>query len=118
MCDEGRYGFKHVHSPRRVLQLRRREESGDQQLDWSELPAELDARLRQAGHLAAVLSPHLTVEEAYLLCQYLRGLDAQALLALGPVPVDGRGRDAFPTASRSAPKNVRIAAASRRSWRA
>jgi NADH-quinone oxidoreductase subunit G len=39
--------------------------------------------------LAAVVSPHLTVEEAYLLCKLIRGIDPQALLALGPVPVAG-----------------------------
>jgi NADH-quinone oxidoreductase subunit G len=39
--------------------------------------------------LAAVISPHLTVEEAYLLCKLIRGIDAEALLAIGPVPIVG-----------------------------
>ena len=37
------------------------------------LADELDGRLRDAGRLAAVLSPHLTVEEAYLLAKFVRG---------------------------------------------
>lgn len=89
ICDEGRYGFTHVHHPQRLVQLRRREGHAYLNREWSELPQELDGRLRQAGRLGAVISPHLTVEEIYLLCQYLRGLDERALLALGPIPVAG-----------------------------
>ena len=37
--------------------------------------------MQAAGRLAAVISPHLTVEEAYLLAKYIRGLDPQAVLA-------------------------------------
>jgi NADH-quinone oxidoreductase subunit G len=91
MCDEGRYGFKHVHSPRRVLEPKRQRGDRLVNIEWSELPAELDGRLGQAGgRLAAVLSPHLTVEEAYLLAKYMRRIDQQALLALGPVPEAGQ----------------------------
>jgi NADH-quinone oxidoreductase subunit G len=36
-----------------------------------------------------VLSPFLTVEEAYLMASYLKGLSPSAVLALGPVPVRG-----------------------------
>jgi NADH-quinone oxidoreductase subunit G len=39
--------------------------------------------------LAAVISPFVTVEEAYLLCKLIRGIDREALLAMGPVPVIG-----------------------------
>ena len=42
--------------------------------------------------MAAVISPNLTVEEAFLLATYIRGLDSQALLAVGPIP-DGREID-------------------------
>jgi NADH-quinone oxidoreductase subunit G len=58
-------------------------------VDWTVLPGELDDRLRQAGSLSAVISPHLTVEEAYLLAKLVRGIDPQALLVLGPVPMAG-----------------------------
>jgi NADH-quinone oxidoreductase subunit G len=96
MCDEGRYGYHHVHSKLRQTQPRRREAGRYVDLDWSHLPQELDARLRAVeGRLAAVVSPHLTVEEAYLLCQYIRSIDEEAVLALGPVPVVGQD-ETFP----------------------
>jgi NADH-quinone oxidoreductase subunit G len=89
MCDEGRYGWHHVHSEQRQTEPRKRVDGQLEKVEWSSLPAELDSRLREAGHLAAVISPHLTVEEAYLLCQYIRGIDDAALIAIGPVPVVG-----------------------------
>jgi NADH-quinone oxidoreductase subunit G len=90
MCDEGRYGFHHVHSDRRLLVPEIR--SGDRYLagDWTRLVRELPGQLQRAGRLAAVVSPHLTVEEAWLLCQFIVGLDAQALLTVGPVPTVGQ----------------------------
>ncbi len=51
---------------------------------------ELPEKLKQAGRLAALISPHLTVEEAYLLCKYLRSLDNEAMLAVGPVVTEGQ----------------------------
>lgn len=89
MCDEGRYGWKHVHDANRVTQLQRREKSGYAPVEWSHVAGELDQKLRKAGRLAAVISPHLTIEEAYLLATYIRGVDPSALLAVGPIPVAG-----------------------------
>jgi len=65
------------------------------QIDWSTLPGELADSLRNAGRLAVVISPHLTVEEAYLLCKLVRGIDREAILALGPVPTMGEN-ERFP----------------------
>jgi NADH-quinone oxidoreductase subunit G len=90
MCDEGRYGWKHVHDEHRVTELRKAEGGKYVNLDWSQLPKEIDAKLRSAGRLAAVISPELTVEEAYLLASYIRSIDPKAVLALGPVPVVGK----------------------------
>ncbi|MCP4189397.1 MAG: 2Fe-2S iron-sulfur cluster binding domain-containing protein [Planctomycetaceae bacterium] len=95
MCDEGRYGFKHVHSENRVTQPRRKTTAGYVDVQWSDLPEELDGVLRGAGRLAAIVSPHLTVEEAYLLCSYLQQLDPDALLAVGPIPHAGED-ESFP----------------------
>jgi NADH-quinone oxidoreductase subunit G len=89
MCDEGRYGFHHVHSDRRLTNVERRDDERSTLLEWSQVLPEIDERFRQAGRVAAVLSPHLAVEEAYLLAQYVRGIDPQAVVALGPVPVVG-----------------------------
>jgi NADH-quinone oxidoreductase subunit G len=95
ICDEGRYGFAHVHSDQRVTRLRCRKpiaragENAYTDLEWSDLPARIGAELEKAGRLAAVLSPHLTIEEAYLLARYVRQFDTAAILATGPIPVVG-----------------------------
>lgn len=96
MCDEGRYGFHHVHDERRLTEPRRKEGAGYVNVEWSALAADLDQKLRKSGRLAAVLSPHLTVEEAYLLANYIQRLDPQAVLALGPVPSEGKD-EKFPS---------------------
>ncbi|HVU87058.1 MAG TPA: 2Fe-2S iron-sulfur cluster-binding protein, partial [Pirellulales bacterium] len=89
MCDDGRYGYHHVHSPARQVGLRKLEDEVYANIEWAALPAELQASLVAVGRLAAVLSPHLTVEEAYLLAKYIRGIDAGAVISVGPVPVVG-----------------------------
>ena len=106
MCDEGRYGYHHVHDPARLVDVRRRDDSVARasrpspqhgqdgrgtyvNVEWSALPQELDAKLRAAGRLAVSISPHLTVEEAYLLAKLARQYDPEALLVLGPVPTIG-----------------------------
>jgi NADH-quinone oxidoreductase subunit G len=89
ICDEGRYGYPHLHSRRRLSRPLRRDRQEIVYLNWVGLPQELGGRFGEARRLAAVLSPYLTVEEAYLLGTFVRGHDAEALLALGPVPVAG-----------------------------
>lgn len=86
ICNEGRYGYPHVHDRDRLTIARRRDGAA---IDGKDLPGELNRQLRQAGRLAAVVSPFLTVEEAYLLCKYVREIDPAAVLALGPIPVVG-----------------------------
>jgi NADH-quinone oxidoreductase subunit G len=95
MCDEGRYGYHHVHAADRLVGPRRKD--GDQKsgdggvnLEWSAVPGLVKQRLAAAGRLAAVVSPHLTVEEAYLLVKFVRSLDPSAVLAMGPVHVEGQ----------------------------
>lgn len=89
MCDEGRYGWKHVHDKARVTEPRKREAGALVNLEWSQLLTDLDARLRKSKRIAAVISPMLTVEEAYLLIKYVKSIDDSALLVLGHVPVEG-----------------------------
>ncbi|HEV3416712.1 MAG TPA: 2Fe-2S iron-sulfur cluster-binding protein, partial [Pirellulales bacterium] len=48
MCDEGRYGYHHVHKPQRLVEARRREGAGYVNVDWSVIPSELEARLTKA----------------------------------------------------------------------
>jgi NADH-quinone oxidoreductase subunit G len=104
MCDEGRYGFHYINSNERILQPR---VGGQNVGNGSPRPTtygELIPVLRRefaevAGRdrngVAAVLSPFLTCEEAFLLAKYIKGLSPQAMLALGPVPVIGED-DTYP----------------------
>ncbi len=107
MCDEGRYGFHYIHSDRRLIGPGRRtaagmaNQSADAQVaasalmegfqnaEWEHVFAELPAALGKASRLAVALSPFLTVEEAYLLAKFARGVDENALIAVGHVPVVG-----------------------------
>jgi NADH-quinone oxidoreductase subunit G len=89
MCDEGRYGFHHVHSDRRLTNVERRDGENLVVLEWSQVVREIDEQFRELRRVAAVLSPHLTVEEAYLLAKYARQVDPQAIVVVGPVPVVG-----------------------------
>jgi len=89
MCDEGRYGYHHVHSDRRLTDVQRRDGVNWTLIEWSQVVREIDERFRNVGRVAVVLSPHLTVEEAYLLAKYAREVDPQAQVVLGPVPVEG-----------------------------
>ena len=56
----------------------------------------LEGDRRGRGVIAGVFSPFLTVEEAYLLASYLKGLSPANVLALGPVPTRGKGPDFQP----------------------
>jgi NADH-quinone oxidoreductase subunit G len=92
ICNEGRYGYHHVHDSRRLVAPRRRENGQTTESDWTGLPGQLRERLRGAGRLGAVFSPYLSVEEAYLLATLLRQIDPAAVLALGPVPTAGENQ--------------------------
>jgi NADH-quinone oxidoreductase subunit G len=89
ICNDGRYGYSHVHDERRLAQPMRRDGENFVNADWTGLPLEISKRFREAGHIGAIVSPFLTVEEAYLLCKFIRSIDEKAVLALGPIPVVG-----------------------------
>jgi len=100
MCDDGRFGWKYVHSEERLTMPEFR--SGGQVVanDWDSVLEGLrhafsDAAQKSPGRIAAVLSPFMAVEEAYLLARYIKTVDAQASLFLGPVPVVGED-DTYP----------------------
>lgn len=89
ICDDGRYGYHHVHSPDRMVGAFHQEAGEQIPLEWTRVVDELKRKLTDAARLGAVLSPFLTVEEAYLLCQFVRAIDPDAELALGPIPIEG-----------------------------
>jgi NADH-quinone oxidoreductase subunit G len=93
ICDEGRYSYSAANDPALLAATYVRHD-GD--LNAAPMDQALGAvrdgfaRIAQEGGLVAgVISPFLTVEEAYLMASYLKGLNPANLLALGPVPVSG-----------------------------
>ena len=106
MCDEGRYGYRRNAAPSDAI-------PGMFVLgaDGEHAPAVVDAALREVDRglkaavvagkrVAGVLSPFLTVEEAYLMARYLRDVTREATLAVGPVPVVGEDRTFTPDQSK------------------
>ena len=108
ICDEGRYGFKHVHSSRRTAAVAT-QQGGlrlSRPLEWSELPGELEARSAQGrpsggGDLAAPDG-----RGGLLALPVLTPIRPRGLVGPRAGAGAGRGRDSFPAASRSAPRNV------------
>ena len=93
ICDEGRYGWHHLHDPARLLEAGRREPAAHRQtaatfaaVEWAAVVTRLRDDLKAAGQLAVAVSPMLTVEEAWMLCAVARSIDPQAYLAVGHVP--------------------------------
>ena len=110
MCDEGRFGFKYIADERRLTKPRLSDtlasnnknsgskKSGLGDLDfsdpWSDVLDVTRTKIKEAIKTDArgfvgVLSPFMTIEEAYLLASYLKQLDARVRLVLGPVPMVG-----------------------------
>src|SRR5207237_1061331 len=74
---------------------------------WAEVVASLRTAFKEAARkdgesVVGVLSPFLTVEEAYLAARFFKGLSPRARLALGPVPVIGED-DTYPKDRRGNP---------------
>ena len=91
MCDDGRYGWHHLHSPERIVAPGRLVSSGGEReaAEWHALVPRLREELSGAGRLAVAVSPMLTIEEAWMLCAVARSIDPKAALFVGHVPVSG-----------------------------
>ncbi len=115
ICDEGRFGWKYVHDERRIRRLSVRRGAEVEHPDWSELPTILNLRITQAvgdggpGAVAAILSPFMSCEEAWLLMTFIRSVAPQARFALGPVPTAGE-EQAFPVSGNGRPPRFVIRA--------
>jgi NADH-quinone oxidoreductase subunit G len=107
MCDEGRFNFRYVNSDQRLRAPLARRDAGFVPLPYPEILAEIrrglvDAASPDGAAVAGVLSPFLTCEEVFLLAKFLKGLNGQLRLALGPVPVVGED-DTYPKDRRGRP---------------
>lgn len=93
MCDEGRFGFKYVHAKNRVASPIVRRGLELTTPDWADLPAILRFRFQEhvqehgGSKVAAMLSPFMSCEEAWLLIRFIRDVAPEAALAMGPVPM-------------------------------
>jgi NADH-quinone oxidoreductase subunit G len=97
ICDEGRYSYKSAHAPDLLPGTFLREGGRMVPAEPGEAVRQVAGRLKQVtGKLVAVLSPFLTVEEAYLLAGWVKGLNAANVVALGPVPVEGEDKTFAP----------------------
>jgi NADH-quinone oxidoreductase subunit G len=98
MCDEGRFGWKYIHSDRRLTAPEQRRDGTVLSRDWDVILPAVRAALATAGHgkgIAAVLSPWMTLEESYLLVSYLKSLTRNLSLAMGPLRIVGED-DKYP----------------------
>ncbi|WP_165074223.1 molybdopterin-dependent oxidoreductase [Paludisphaera rhizosphaerae] len=102
ICDNSRYGYKAGAAPDDVIPgMFVLDKSGDHvQTPIDEALRRVVRGLRNAvvdgKAVAGVLSPFLTVEEAYLMARYLKDVTTSSVLALGPVPVKGEDRTFAP----------------------
>lgn len=101
ISDEIRYGWKFVHQDDRLRTPLRRQYGTQVHSQWGRAVEDVRDHFKKIvkqhgpGSLALMVSPMLACEEAYLLGRFILGLDPQAVLAVGPVPVDGQDRQ-FP----------------------
>jgi NADH-quinone oxidoreductase subunit G len=100
MCDEGRFDYAYINSVERFAAPLAKKDDQLSESKWEFLMPTLRRELSEAvtrnpDRVAAVLSPFLTCEEAYLLARYFKDQAKEARLFLGPVPVIGAD-DTFP----------------------
>jgi NADH-quinone oxidoreductase subunit G len=100
MCDEGRFGWKYLHRDERLTLPEQRRSSKVVSRDWERILPEVRAALVAAARdekrgIAAVFSPWMTLEEAYLLASYLKSLSPKVSLAMAPSRIVGED-DIYP----------------------
>ncbi|OWK41661.1 molybdopterin-dependent oxidoreductase [Fimbriiglobus ruber] len=100
MCDDGRYGYHFASAADRIARPQVKAGDAVKNAAWHEvlptLKADIEAAAKKdAKGVVAVLSPFLTVEEAFLFATYFKGLSKDVRLVLGPVPVIGQD-DKYP----------------------
>src|SRR5207249_2269724 len=92
ISDDTRYSYKVVGDSNRLIRARRMQYGTQIETSYANAIEHADAEMTRLhkengdGVLFALLSPMMACEEAYLLGKYIRSIDPQAILALGPVP--------------------------------
>ena len=108
ITDEVRFGWKHVHSDDRLTRPLRREFGTVIPSNWEQAYDDaleaLHAAKTDGRRTAMVVSPMLTCEDAYLLGKLALAVDPDAILAVGPVPVEGKDKVFPPTLDADDPK--------------
>ncbi len=98
ISDEIRYSWKHIYSDNRLHEPLVKMEGDWEKLDWERAYRQIVSRLRESvatsgtGAVGVLISPMLTSEEAYLLGKFIIGLDDEAVIGIGPVPVEGQDK--------------------------
>lgn len=114
MCDEGRFGFGYIRSENRLQEPMTGQRIASAKhgvgrrnaVEWDGMLAAVRGRLKLAARepatLAAMFSPWMTCEEAYLLATLMKGLAPGVRLFMGPVPTVGTD-DTYPKNSHGEP---------------
>lgn len=117
ISNEIRYGWKFVYSPDRVLNPIRAQHGERTVTTFASAYKEINDILTKVsstdGSVAALISPMLTCEEAYLIADYARCWNAdrsKAILGIGPVPMVGENKTFPPQAAEDDPKAYTIRA--------
>ena len=96
ISDEIRYGWSFAHDEARLRLPRLREhvswEPEEAAGAWDEAIDRAVEGLQSAGHIAAIISPMLSCEDAWYLGRLARELDPKATLVVGPVPMQGEDK--------------------------
>ncbi|HWE35405.1 MAG TPA: 2Fe-2S iron-sulfur cluster-binding protein [Isosphaeraceae bacterium] len=93
ICDEGRFSYTAANDPTLLsaMYVRRGGDLREAPVDQAIAAARQGlAKIAETNGLTVgILSPFLTVEEAYLMASFLKTLNPANVLALGPVPTSG-----------------------------
>ena len=95
ISDDTRYSYKAVNDDKRLTKAMKTqygsqvETSYGTAIDLAKTELTKIVNENGAGSLYAMLSPMMATEEAWLLGTWIRSIDSEAVIAIGPVPTSG-----------------------------
>ncbi|MCC6423134.1 MAG: (2Fe-2S)-binding protein [Phycisphaerales bacterium] len=98
ISDDSRYAYKALYDPKRLKTAMRTQFGAQVETTYVNALQQASADLKNLaatngpGSIYAMLSPMMACEEAWLLGQWIRSVDPQAVLVLGPVPTTGEDK--------------------------